>query len=115
MRIRGVALLGVAFALLLAGGGGAVASVPSALFTISDHRIDEASGIARGHRSPGVYYVQNDSGDSARFFAVDARNGRVRAVFRIPGATNHDWEDIAVAPDTHGVWSVWLGDIGDND
>jgi hypothetical protein len=82
--------------------------------TLHDSRIDEASGIGRGIRSPGVYYVQNDSGDSARFFAVDAKTGRTRAVFTVPGAVNHDWEDLAVAPDSRGTPSVWLADIGDN-
>jgi hypothetical protein len=79
-----------------------------------DPRLVEVSGIARGLRSPGVFYVQNDSGDSARFFAVDAHSGRVRAEYQVPGATNVDWEDIAVAPDAAGVPSVWIGDIGDN-
>lgn len=81
----------------------------------ADPRIDEASGLAVGIRSPGVVYVQNDSGDSARFFAVDAGTGRTLAVCRVPGARNIDWEDLATARDARGVPSVWLGDIGDND
>lgn len=84
------------------------------LFHLADARIDEASGIARGITNPAVVYVQNDSGDSARFFAVDGRTGATRAVYAVPGATNVDWEDIAVARDARGVSSVWLGDIGDN-
>jgi MYXO-CTERM domain-containing protein len=88
---------------------------PSVLFHIHDPQIDEASGIARGVASPGVFYVQNDSGDSARFFAVDASTGRTRAVYTVPNATNHDWEDLAVARDAAGTPSVWLADIGDND
>lgn len=83
--------------------------------TLHDSRIDEASGIGLGIRSPGVYYVQNDSGDTARFFAVDRRTGRTRAVYHVPDAVNHDWEDLAVAPDAAGTPSVWLADIGDND
>ena len=43
------------------------------------------------------------------------RTGRLRATFRVPGATNHDWEDLAVAPDAGGTPSVWLADTGDND
>jgi hypothetical protein len=88
---------------------------PSALFHIADPRIDEASGIALGIAAPGVVYVQNDSGDSARFFALDAHTGKTLATYDVPGATNVDWEDIAVARDRRGVPSVWLGDIGDND
>ena len=85
------------------------------LYRFADARLDEASGIAVGVRSPGVDYVQNDSGDSARFFAVNATTGRTAAVVTVPGATNVDWEDLAVAPDAAGRSSVWLADIGDND
>lgn len=95
--------------------GPAQAAEASTVVTLRDPRLTEVSGIARGVRSPGVFYVHNDSGDSARFFAVDAHTGRVRAEYRVPGATNVDWEDIAAAPDRAGVPSVWLGDIGDND
>ncbi len=87
----------------------------SALFHLTDPRIDEASGIAAGIASPGVAYVQNDSGDTARFFALDLATGRTLATYTVPGATNVDWEDIAVARDAQGRPSVWLGDIGDND
>jgi hypothetical protein len=93
----------------------AALAAPQLLFHIADTRIGEASGIARGIASPGVVYVQNDSGDSARFFALDARTGATLATYTVPGATNVDWEDIAVARDRRGVPSVWLADIGDND
>jgi hypothetical protein len=93
---------------------GASPAAPQVVFHLSDPRISEASGIAAGIASPGVVYVHNDSGDSARFFALDAHTGRTLAVYAVPGATNVDWEDIAVAPDARGVPSVWLGDIGDN-
>lgn len=85
------------------------------LFRITDPRLDELSGLAVGHRNPGVLYAQNDSGDSARFFALDAQTGGVRAVCAVPGAQNQDWEDLASAPSARGVASVWLADIGDND
>src|SRR5262249_48555955 len=85
------------------------------LFLIADPRIGEASGIATGIVHPGVVYVQNDSGDSPRFFALDRHSGRTVATYTVPGAANIDWEDIAVARDRRGVASVWLADIGDND
>lgn len=91
------------------------APAPQPLFHIADPRIDEASGIAPGIASPDVVYVQNDSGDSARFFALDAHTGQTLATYTVPDATNVDWEDIAVARDRRGVPSVWLADIGDND
>lgn len=98
-----------------AGPTASVPIGPTALFHLSDPRLDEISGIAAGIVSPGVVYVQNDSGDSARFFALDKRTGAVLATYHVPGATNLDWEDIAVAPDARGTPSVWLADIGDND
>ena len=85
------------------------------LFLIADPRIGEASGIAEGIVHPGAVYVQNDSGDSPRFFALDQHSGRTVATYTVPGAANIDWEDIAVARDRRGVASVWLADIGDND
>jgi hypothetical protein len=92
----------------------AVALAPQPLFHLDDSRIDEASGIARGIASPNVVYVQNDSGDTARFFALDARTGATLATYTVPNATNVDWEDLAVARDRRGVPSIWIADIGDN-
>jgi hypothetical protein len=83
-------------------------------FRLSDPRLGEISGIATSITSPHVVYVENDGGDAARFFALDARTGAVRGVYTVPGAHNVDWEDIAVAPDAAGRPSVWLADIGDN-
>jgi hypothetical protein len=116
VRRAKLALFGMAAAALalIAAAAPAAAVSGDVLFHVTDPRIDEASGLARGIASPGVFYAQNDSGDSARFFAIDATTGTVRAVYNVPGAQNHDWEDIAVARDAHGTPSVWLGDIGDN-
>lgn len=85
------------------------------LFRFADPRITEASGIAAGIASPGVFYVENDSGDTNRFFAVDRRTGETAATIVVAGARNVDWEDLAVADDPRGKPSVWLADIGDND
>ena len=90
-------------------------AAPAPAFRFADPRIVEASGIAAGLRSPGVVYVQNDSGDTNRFFAVDARTGLTAATVVVPGATNVDWEDLAVARDARGVAQLWLADTGDND
>jgi hypothetical protein len=95
----------------------ALAATPAGtvLFRLSDPRLDEVSGLAPGLASPGILYVQNDSGDSARVFALNARTGAVVAVLAVPDATNVDWEDIAIARDARGVPSLWIADIGDND
>jgi hypothetical protein len=86
----------------------------SRLCRVDDPRLSEVSGIAARAGDPRFVYVQNDSGDSARFFAMDTRTGRTAAVYAVPGARNVDWEDLAVAPDAAGQSSVWLADIGDN-
>ncbi len=99
----------------LTAGALASAERPTLLFRLDDPRLTEVSGAAVGIRSPDVLYVHNDSGDSARFFALDARTGAVRAQFTVPGAVNVDCEDIAVARDARGVPSIWIADIGDND
>jgi hypothetical protein len=93
----------------------APATAARVLFRLADPRISEASGIAPGIASPGVFYVQNDSGDTHRFFALDRRSGATEAIVTVAGAHNVDWEDIAVARDAAGTPSVWLADIGDND
>ncbi len=115
MSSRGaLAVAGAIGVLALAQPAGA-ASTSTLLFHLRGAQLDEISGVATGLRSPDVLYVQNDSGDSARFFALDATSGRVLAQYAVPGAVNVDWEDIAVARDARGVPSVWLADIGDND
>ncbi|SOD72346.1 hypothetical protein SAMN05892883_1745 [Jatrophihabitans sp. GAS493] len=85
------------------------------LFDLRDPAIDEASGLVVGSKSPGVLYAQNDSGDSARFFAMNAETGATVAVCTVHSATNVDWEDMAGGHDVDGKAYIWIGDIGDND
>jgi hypothetical protein len=115
MSHRHAAFAAVVALLLPLGVPASAAPRTSRQCTLSDRRIDEASGIAQGIRSPGVFYVQNDSGDSARFFAIDTHTCDTAATVHVTGARNVDWEDIAVARDAAGTPSVWIGDIGDND
>jgi len=79
------------------------------LCTFADPRINESSGIVASSAYDDVLYTHNDSGDSARFFAIDG-SCRTRATFVLSGVQARDWEDISRGPrDT-----LWLGDIGDN-
>ena len=117
MRRAARLVLGVAVLLASAMPAPVASAAPpkaTVLFRLDDPRLTEVSGIGAGIASPDVFYVHNDSGDSARFFALDRHTGAVRAEFHVPGATNVDWEDLAVATDARGVPSVWLADIGDN-
>ena len=91
-------------AVLLAGGY----DDGTLLLRFQDSRITESSGLVAGSRSD-LLFTHNDSGDTARFFAVD-RTGRTRATYRLRGVQARDWEDIARGPGS----TLWLGDIGDN-
>jgi hypothetical protein len=82
---------------------------PTFLFQLEDPRIDESSGMAVSEVFSGVMYTHNDSGDTARFFAV-GRHGRTKASYTLPTADARDWEDMSAGP-RH---SLWFGDIGDN-
>jgi hypothetical protein len=81
---------------------------------LASNQIREASGIAASHRNSGVYYVNNDSGDRARIFAID-ETGRDLGTYSLIGAKAVDWEDIAVGPASglRGTF-IYAADIGDN-
>ena len=82
--------------------------------TLQDPAITEASGIAASRTNPGMYWVHNDSGDSARVFATDL-SGAAIGRFRLQGAQAKDWEDVAVGPGPEpGTNYLYLGDIGGN-
>lgn len=76
---------------------------------VKDTRILENSGMSRSTYERRVLFTHNDSGDSARFFALGRRCG-TRAVFKVPGAPVSDWEDMAAGPHH----TLWFGDIGGN-
>lgn len=71
--------------------------------------IPESSGLVKSPKHAGVFWTHNDSGDTARVFAVDAKAKLLRTV-DIPGAKNVDWEDLAF--DEQG--RLVAADIGDN-
>ena len=79
----------------------------SACRRIGAAQVDECSGVERGR--DGVLWVHNDSGDSARFFALDP-SGALLAEVRVDGARNVDWEDITRDDAGH----LYLGDFGNN-
>ncbi len=82
--------------------------------TVASPSVAEASGIAASWRVDGVWWVHNDSGDSARVFAIGS-DGRDLGEFALSGATAVDWEDIVVGPGpAYLVSYLYLADIGDN-
>lgn len=86
-------------------------TAPRAVGTIRPPVV-ELSGLVASRAQP-VLYAHNDSGDSARFFALSATDGALLQEFSVTGATNVDWEDLALGPCTTGT-CLYLGDIGDN-
>jgi len=85
---------------------------------LKDKAMDETSGIAASSINPDLFYVHNDSGDTSRFFAIDAK-GNLRSTIYFRGNEKMwgvaDCEDIAVGPGPKkGRSYIYLGDIGDN-
>lgn len=83
--------------------------------TLPKGELDECSGAVASALHPGVLYLHNDSGDDARFFAIEV-SGAGRAVFQVEGADAIDWEEVARGPcGAGGGTCLFLADIGDND
>lgn len=81
---------------------------------IRNSALNEVSGIVASVRHPDLFWVHNDSGDTARMFAVRS-NGTVVGEYAIDGAAAVDWEDIAIAPCPGSAGScIVLADVGDN-
>lgn len=128
MRLRSrTARLGAAAVLVVAAvvGGAACSAptlqaacskrlVPSTSPALTDPALVEISGIAASRATPGLWWIHNDSGDSARVFAIDG-NGVVHATLALTGVTATDFEDIAVGEGpVAGTTYLYVADIGDN-
>src|SRR5262249_6464597 len=87
---------------------------PVQIGTIKASDAPEVSGIVDGRATPNTFWIHNDSGDSARFFAIN-HQGTLWGTFLLAGATAVDWEDIAIGAKSGGGNYLYLGDIGDND
>jgi len=81
---------------------------------IRDRRLNEVSGIAGGRRNPSLFYMLNDSGGKPEVYALNAK-GKVVATLALRGASNRDWEDIALGQGPSSATPyIYVGDIGDN-
>ncbi|MEJ2298553.1 MAG: endonuclease/exonuclease/phosphatase family protein [Woeseiaceae bacterium] len=79
---------------------------------IDDDKIDEASGLARSQRTPGVLWTMNDSGKDL-LYAIDTTGKRVGKV-DLKKSDNRDWEDLA-SFELDGDPYLLVADIGDNE
>ena len=81
---------------------------------VEDPLIREVSGMVLSRKNSGVLWVHNDSGDSARVYALTL-DGRLIATFILVGVDAIDWEDIAIGPGPEpGLDYIYVADIGDN-
>ncbi len=83
------------------------AAPPSNTFDSSE--INESSGIIKSRHYKGIFWTHNDSGDTARIFAI-REDGSLVAEVKIKGAENVDWEDIAAGDQGQ----LYICDTGNN-
>jgi len=82
--------------------------------SVSTSQIDECSGLAASRYNPGIYWVNNDSGDGPRLYAID-KYGNHKARLRVDGINARDWEDVAIGPGPEaGKSYIYIADVGDN-
>lgn len=86
---------------------------PTVRGALRDRAIEEASGLVVSSVHAGIVYVHNDSGDSARFFALEP-SGLLRGTFDLAPAQAIDWEDMARGPCGGPGSCLYLADFGDN-
>lgn len=101
-----------------AGEGGAAScpscDSPGSVGSLANPAIDETSGLVASARHAGSYYLHNDSGDAARFFAIGPA-GEDRGTYTLEGVTAVDWEDVARGPCAGEGSCLYFADFGDND
>jgi hypothetical protein len=86
----------------------------AALGNVESTALTETSGLAASRKNSGVLWAHNDSGDSARVFAMSTA-GRHLGIYNLVGASATDWEDIAIGPGPIlGQDYLYIGDSGDN-
>ena len=74
--------------------------------------VREASGAALDRRTPGAFWAMGDSEQPPVLYALGA-TGQLLGRVRVAGATNRDWEDMAIGPCPGGT-CVYVADIGNN-
>ncbi|MEP7039017.1 MAG: hypothetical protein ABI891_11815 [Acidobacteriota bacterium] len=88
---------------------------PQIVGQISSKEITESSGIAASRCNQNVFWTHNDSGDDAFIFALNEK-GEKLGTWKVSGAKNKDWEDIAEFQDKQtGKCFLYIGDIGNNE
>ncbi len=87
---------------------------PQIVGRIESSEITESSGIVASRCNAGVLWTHNDSGDDAFIYAINIK-GEKLGTWKVSGAKNKDWEDIATIKNNKGECFLYLGDIGNNE
>ena len=82
--------------------------------TITDKSLDEVSGLVASRNNADVFWVNNDSGDKARLYAIHS-SGKLLAKVEIEGVTSIDWEELSIGSGKDGKSALYIFDAGDND
>lgn len=90
-----------------------VYSTPKEIGSITNKRLREVSGMTPSRTKSGLWWINNDSGDKPRLYAVNSK-GELITQFTVTGAKNRDWEDIGGYTDKNGVNWLYIGDTGNN-
>jgi hypothetical protein len=78
------------------------------------YRLPEASGLVTGRTNKELVYIHEDSGNRRVVFVYDTLGTYLGDIVLV-GATNRDWEDMAIGPGPEkGKNYIYVGDIGDN-
>lgn len=88
-------------------------SPPITIGKIANPEVNESSGLVASECQMDVLWTHNDSGDDAFIYAISKSGGRL-GTWRVIGASNTDWEDIASFRDNNGNCFLYIGEIGDN-
>jgi hypothetical protein len=80
--------------------------------TITDRDLSEVSGITVSRINKDIFWVINDSGNSASVYALNSK-GKLLDTIEIQGVSNNDWEDIA-SFEYEGKPYILIADVGDN-
>ncbi len=91
-----------------------LAAAPVQDAVLADPVLNEVSGVAASRTQPPLLWVHDDSGGAPAVYGIRP-DGTLVATYTIDGATNTDWEDIAVGPGPERDTSyLYVGDIGQN-
>jgi hypothetical protein len=89
-------------------------AAPDQSAALTDPVLNEVSGVAASHTQPPLLWVHDDSGGAPAVYAIRP-DATLVGTYTIEGATNTDWEDIAVGPGPErGASYLFVGDIGQN-